>query len=209
MALYGIDISHWQGQVDFGALCNDPHGQFVIAKASEGKTTKDSMFERNMIECRTHGILRGAYHYVRGDSTWYQQTNNFLSEVIPHMCVSKDVLLALDVEDKTLVERGADFTAKLVDDMVQEIVDQTGVYPLIYVSRAFLKTDTFSEIGKTCGGWIASWGTPNRPKRRDLNTAIWQFTSKGIVAGIHGVVDLNRAYMSREAWYKYANPLKR
>lgn len=203
MALYGIDVSHWQGDIDFEAFSKDSNSDFLIAKASEGEKTVDSKFVRNMDKCREHGILRGAYHYVRGDSAWYEQTNNFLSQV---MGMQSDILLALDVEDKTLIERGELFTRKLVDDMVQEIHDQTGAYPLIYVSRAFLRTDTFNDIGKLCGGWIASWGTPSRPKRRDLNTSIWQYTSKGKVEGINGVVDLNRAYMSRDSWFKFANP---
>lgn len=206
MALYGIDVSHWQGDINYDLLVGDTNGDFVIAKASEGKKTKDSKFSRNMTECYMHGILRGAYHYVRGDCNWYEQANNFLSTVLPVWEVEKDVLLALDVEDKTLVARGAHYTAQLVDDMVQEIVDQTGVYPLIYVSRAFMSTDTFARLDNLCGGWIASWGTPNKPKRRDLNTSIWQYTSKGRVEGINGYVDLNRAYMSIPAWHKFANP---
>lgn len=203
MALYGVDVSHWQGDIDFERFVTDVNSDFMIAKASEGKTHKDKKFVHFMDRCAEFKILRGAYHYVRGDSTWYEQTNNFLSCV---MDFPSDILLALDVEDKTLIDRGELYTRKLVDDMVQEIHDQTGVYPLIYVSRAFLRTDTFAEVGKLCGGWIASWGTPTRPKRRDLNTSIWQYTSKGSVAGIKGAVDLNRAYMSAESWLKFANP---
>lgn len=206
MALFGVDVSHWQGDINFDKFVNDKNSDFLIAKVSEGKQTGDSKFVRNMSECRDRHILRGAYHYVRGDSAWYSQTNNFLSRVLPIWEEGKDILLALDVEDKSLVERGDKYTVKLVDDMVQEIVDQIGVYPLIYVSRAFMNTSTFTELGKLCGGWIASWGTPNKPKRSDLNTSIWQYSSKGSVSGISGYVDLNRAYMSRESWFKFANP---
>lgn len=203
MALYGIDVSHWQGEIDFDSFIKDDNSDFLIAKASEGKNTKDKNFARYMDKCKEYSILRGAYHYVRGDSRWYEQTNNFLSCV---MEFPADILMALDVEDKTLIEKGELYTRKLVDDMVQEIHDQTGAYPLIYVSRAFFKTDTFTDLGKLCGGWIASWGTPTKPKRRDLNTSIWQYTSKGNVKGIKGAVDLDRAFMTRESWFKFANP---
>lgn len=206
MALYGVDVSHWQGNINFDAFKKGKNSDFLIAKASEGRTTQDSKFIRNMDMCKQYGILRGAYHYVRGESLWYEQTDNFLSEVMPVWEKDKDVLLALDVEDKSLVEKGDAFTVKLVDDMVQEIVDTIGVYPLIYVSRAFMKTDTFSSLGKLCGGWIASWGTPNKPRRQDLNTSIWQYSSKGKVEGMLGYVDLDRAYMSKESWLKFANP---
>lgn len=210
MALYGVDVSHWQGNIDFNALKTDRNSDFLIAKASEGKTSTDAMFMRNMDMCKNAGILRGAYHYVRGDSLWHEQCNNFLSRVYPVWERDKDVLMALDVEDKTLVERGALYTKELVSDMVDGIYQETGVFPLIYVSLGFMNPIMFKydDIYKKCGGWIAAWGSTvrNKPKRADLNTSIWQYTSKGTVAGIKGAVDLDRAYMTRESWLKFANP---
>lgn len=210
MALYGVDVSHWQGNIDFESFSKDRNGQFLIAKASEGKTVRDNKFERNMKLCEQYGILRGAYHYVRGDSAWYEQTNNFLSQV---QRFDRDVLYALDVEDRTLVEKGASFTKELVSDMVHEIYDQTHIYPLIYVSLGFLNPRLFmyDNMHLKCGGWIAAWGSSvrNKPKRADLNTSIWQHTSKGTVSGIKGAVDLDIAYMSKESWLKFANPERR
>lgn len=205
MSLYGIDVSHWQGRINFEEFIQDKNSDFIIAKASEGKTVKDKEFSRNMIMCEEYSILRGAYHYVRGDATWYEQTNNFLSQVLPF----ENTLLALDVEDKTLIDRGAVYTKELVSDMVHEIYDQTGIYPLIYVSLGFLNPYMFKydNMHAKCGGWIAAWGRNDKPKRGDLNTSIWQYTSKGIVTGIKGAVDLDRAYMSKEAWFKFANPM--
>lgn len=210
MALYGVDISHWQGEIDFDSFKKDYYSDFMIAKATEGRHTRDSHFDYNMDMCKNHGILRGAYHYVRGDYPWYEQTNNFLSVVYPHIDIDKDILLALDVEDKTLIQRGTKFTQELVSDIVTEIHDQTGVYPLIYVSLGFMSPLMFryDDIYKKCGGWIAAWGgtTRKKPKRGDLNTSIWQCSSRGTVAGITGNVDLDIAYMSKESWLKFANP---
>lgn len=204
----GIDVSHHQGKIDYNEMIkNHPEIAFVIAKATEGRTFVDSQFDRNMAWCREKNLLRGAYHYVRGDVDPISQATHFCEIVSSHD--DPDILLALDVEDKTLTCKRPLEVVIIVETIAAEVYSRMHTYPLIYVSRAFMRPDMFSKLGELCGGWIAAWGE-KCPRRKDLNTSIWQYTDKGRVQGIGGKqgcnVDLDQAFITPENWIKIANP---
>lgn len=207
--LYGIDVSHHNGCICYELLCdnriavNERGVQFVIAKATEGVSYTDPMFERNMLQCYEHCLLTGAYHYVRGDSDPLKQAEHFISVVQDYAFT--DTLLALDVEDKTLTNLNVNRVRDIVEIMVAEIYDRLHTYPVIYVSEKFMHPQMFSPIGELCGGWIAKWGD-KRPSRTDLNTTIWQYSSKGRRAGVSSNVDLDIAYLTPQNWCKIADP---
>lgn len=202
--LRGIDVSHHNGRINFTALANDDI-QFIIAKATEGRSFVDSEFARNMCLCRQHSILHGAYHYVRGDVPAREQAQHFIDivKVEGDSCT----VLALDVEDSTLTRLPYKEVSEIVYEMVAEIHDECMTFPLIYTSEKFMHREMYNYCGISdlCGGWIAKWGS-KKPQRKDLNTTIWQYSDKGRVAGIKGNVDMNYAYVSPENWLRIANP---
>jgi GH25 family lysozyme M1 (1,4-beta-N-acetylmuramidase) len=65
----GIDISRWQGSVDFDAVAASGR-RFVIVKATEGQTGVDSQFKAHWaaLRVREDRLLRGAYHFARWDT---------------------------------------------------------------------------------------------------------------------------------------------
>lgn len=200
--LKGIDVSHHNGKINYSKLsCTD--NQFVIAKATEGEKFVDPMFARNMANCRQYNFLHGAYHYVRGDVDPVMQAQRFVS-VLRHEA-DPCTLLALDVEDATLTRLPSRMVGEIVYTMVAEIYASLVTYPLIYTSEKFMRTDTFKELSGLCGGWLAKWGAA-KPKRSDLNTTIWQYSSAGRVDGIQGNVDMDKAYLTPENWLRIANP---
>jgi lysozyme len=66
-ALYGPDVSNYQGSgIDWGAVAASG-ATFAIAKASEGVGFTDPTFARNWPAIKGHGLIRGAYHFGRPD----------------------------------------------------------------------------------------------------------------------------------------------
>ena len=57
----GIDISHWQGEVDF-TLTKKAGASFVIVKASQNNW-EDDQFARSWANAKRVKLLRGAYHF--------------------------------------------------------------------------------------------------------------------------------------------------
>ena len=63
--LFGIDISHWQGDMSIEQARNERGVRFAIIKAAgadDGKY-KDSKFENYYAQCKAIGLPVGAYYY--------------------------------------------------------------------------------------------------------------------------------------------------
>lgn len=203
--LRGVDVSHWNGHINFLEFTKDLYSDFMIAKATQGVSYQDPTIQYNMDMCREFSILHGMYHYVDARPA-NEQALNFLSSVSVHGDI--ETVLALDIEDSSLTRLGRQGTGKLVKDMIEVVHDETGRYPLLYMSRDFMAKN-FYEQGKLCAGWIAAWGVKGYKASRvggDVNRSIHQFTSNGHVCGISTDVDLNHAFMTREAWLRIARP---
>ena len=65
--VHGVDVSHWQGNVNWTNLKN-AGVQFAFAKATEGVDFVDIKFHQNMANARAAGVWIGPYHYARPDS---------------------------------------------------------------------------------------------------------------------------------------------
>ena len=65
-ATIGIDVSEYQGHIDWEALRDSGTAAFSIAKATEGRNLIDAEFRRNWREMRANNFpVRGAYHFAR------------------------------------------------------------------------------------------------------------------------------------------------
>lgn len=66
--VHGIDVSHYQGNIDWKMLTQTRQGKFpihfVFMKASEGGDYGDKAFITNFDSAKTHGFIRGAYHFT-------------------------------------------------------------------------------------------------------------------------------------------------
>lgn len=207
MSLHGVDVSHWNGQIDYDAFTKSEqkYNDFVIAKSTQGKRFVDSEFMRNAMYCSHYSIPFGMYHFLDDTEDAVIQAHRFVSYVNIVRGMGLMPLLALDVEEDGLKKCSNDVVFNMVLNFVAEVYSRTECYPLIYLSYGFRNKNMFSEIGKYCGGWIARYS--DKPaKRPDLNVTIRQFTNQGRVVGIKGNVDLNDAYLTREGWARLSTP---
>ncbi|MBR1840307.1 MAG: glycoside hydrolase family 25 protein, partial [Prevotella sp.] len=83
--IQGIDISHYQGTIDWmelrNAMINKVPVRFVIVKATEGSSMIDENFEDNFFQARDYGFIRGAYHFYSTKSSARTQAQHFLDKV--------------------------------------------------------------------------------------------------------------------------------
>jgi len=65
--VHGIDISHYQGKIDWELLTHNREAKFpihfIFLKATEGGDHGDDTFTQNFGQARKYGFIRGAYHY--------------------------------------------------------------------------------------------------------------------------------------------------
>jgi lysozyme len=82
MPTLGIDVSHYNGLVDWFAVAGS-EVKFAFAKATEGASLVDSEFANNWKGMGDAGILRGAYHFARPGGDPEVQAVHFASVVGP------------------------------------------------------------------------------------------------------------------------------
>lgn len=201
--LHGIDISNWQHGLKLPETLD-----FCIVKATEGFRYVDPYCDGFIQQCLAKGIQFGFYHFARNNEPEVEAVH-FRDNTKGYELIGVPVL---DIEDTSIVDWGA-WSQRFVD----KYHAMTGVYPIIYASASTLPRFKGYPLVNTCGLWIA--GYPDE-KRRDLKdipkfpysvapwayAAIWQYSASGRIAGWDENVDLDVAYMDRDAWKLYANP---
>jgi GH25 family lysozyme M1 (1,4-beta-N-acetylmuramidase) len=202
----GIDVSHWNGAIDWKRVRGDGF-RFVFIKATEGVTYEDDTFPPNWKGARSVGMLRGAYHFFHPNIDPKKQADLFINYVKKTNDLGElPPVFDLEVGDgqpnHVIISR-----SKIWLDRVEA---ELGLRPLIYSSPGFLQYQ-FSELGggppawaKDYDLWIANyeptpWLPPGWPRWK-----FWQHSKTGTVSGISELVDLNWFNGTMDELFDYA-----
>lgn len=194
MEYHGIDISHWQGKVDFNKVAKTK--KYCIMKVSQ-KTFKDTKFEE-YYEAAKDKLLLGAYIYVAATSIQEAAEEAIFSSM---RLRGKNLPLGvwLDIEDPKTLGKMTVLDLKKIIYKEADILKDAGFNVGIYCSRSWYNTMFDNATKNDFKFWIASYGTntgkydPNS-RFKPAAGVMWQHTSKGTVAGISGAVDLDVCY---------------
>lgn len=191
--LPGIDVSRWQGTIDWNQVAGDGI-RFVFMKATDGTTIVDPTYDTNLAGARSNGIRVGSYHFARPDGSandakleakWFVDNASITAGSLPPV---------LDIE-----VNGGLGAAALTDwaiTWLEEVRALTGVRALVYTSpngwkERFGNTTRVANAGYDL--WVAHWtsGDPIVPASNwgGRGWQVWQYTDCGRVAGIGGCVD--------------------
>jgi len=160
---YGIDISHYQGDI-VSLLSEGPDSlKFIICKATEGGTYVDPMFKTNWSEIHKNGYIRGAYHFYDCKVDPIIQAKHFVSMITDIQ--SYDIPPILDIEQGSLTTGS---TAEQIQSdalkFMEEVEQSTGRKPIIYSDYGFFQkyfTDVkFAEYKL----WIAEYTNAPAPR---------------------------------------------
>ena len=180
--LWGIDISHYQTDIDWSQLQNEkPH--FMFIKASEGANLQDNKYISYYTEARKLGIPVGSYHFFSYKSTGIEQAKNFLA-VAQHS--TGDLIPVLDAEYTRSIPADKEKVTAELNDFVNAVYEKLGYYPIIYCNYKYVHEYLTEAIQKKCKLWIVEY--KNQPI---ADWALWQKTNKFKLAAIKGHVDLN------------------
>ncbi len=183
----GIDVSSYQKDIDWSATAKDKNIKFVYVKATEGATYRSRHYQYNIENARQYGINVGAYHFFRPNVPVEKQFLNFTSVVKKE---DQDLIPLIDVE-----VRGNNLTVKALVDSVlafaDKLEDYYGCKPMIYTGHAFYNSYLSGKIpGYPL--FIARYSKVEPRLTGGANWVLWQFSEKGVIAGIDHAVDLCR-----------------
>jgi GH25 family lysozyme M1 (1,4-beta-N-acetylmuramidase) len=209
----GIDVSHWQGAINWTAVRNAGI-QFAWIKATEGTSYTDSRFDTNYVNAYHAGVVRGAYHFARPDvSGGATQANFFASNGGAWSADNRTLPGVLDIEHNPY---GSMCYGKSTTQMRNWIADFYNTYKartsrdvVIYTTASWWNTCTgrWGGMSDKSPLWAAHWTsshTPTIPSGFPTWT-VWQYTSTGSVSGVSGNVDRNKFNGSRARLIALAN----
>lgn len=200
MTMNGIDVSNWQAGINLAAVPAD----FVIMKATQGTNYISPDCDRQYQQAKKAGRLLGVYHYVAGGNA-IAEADYFVNNIKGYI---GEAILVLDWE---IEQNHAWGNYEYLKQVARRVKERTGVIPIIYSMAGIY--NGISAVAKelNAGLWIAQYADNNPTgyqahpwNEGAYGCAIRQYTSAGRLAGYNGNLDLNIAYMDRNAWMKYA-----
>lgn len=205
MSLKGIDISNHQRGLDISKIDCD----FVIIKATEGKSYVDKSCDGFFQQALSLGKKLGVYHFANNsdntakqEADWFiQNTQGYIGKAIP----------ILDWEDNITDN------VPWALEWLQRVEEAYGCKPLIYMSESVVNRHDWSSVANANYGiWVAKYRdnlpdynydmskAGNMPSIKYWNGyAMWQWTSSGRLNGWNGNLDCNVFYGDATAWDKY------
>ena len=187
--MHGIDISHYQGEIDWLSLSTTQQDvfplRFIFLKATEGGDLVDPTFAESFQSAKDYGFIRGAYHYFIPSTDARKQAQFFISQV---PLQAGDLPPVLDVEVSPKKSQRQQFTQN-VKTWLDVVEAYYGVKPIIYASYKFREKYLSDTIFNRYPYWIAHYYVDSVQYQGRWD--FWQHTDAGTVPGIKEQVDLD------------------
>ena len=192
MAKKGIDVSTWQGDIDWNKVKADGI-EFAMLRSSFGKENPDKQtdnkFWQNYRNAKAAGVPIGAYHY-----SYATTVEDAKKEADFFLSIVKDCQfeypVAFDIEDPSQMYLGKDRITDIIMAFCER-VQAAGYYVSLYTNLDWISNRIDMSRAKAFDVWLAQWSS--KPTYSG-SFGMWQYTSSGSVSGISGNVDMNIAY---------------
>ena len=192
----GIDVSKWNGTIDWNAVKNSGVSYVIIRVgyrgSSQGALIEDPKFKTNIKGATAAGIKVGVYFFTQAvDEVEAVQEASMVLDRISGYKISYPVFL--DVEGSG--GRGDKIdsaTRTAVCKAFCNTIQNAGYTAGVYANKTWLSQKMDASALSAYKIWLAQYAAaPTYTGRYDL----WQYKSNGKVSGISGNVDLNLSYL--------------
>jgi lysozyme len=203
LPIHGIDVSKWQGRIDWASV-RDAGTQFAFIKATEGGDHFDERFLENWHGAKRAGVPRGAYHFMFWCRPAEQQAAWF-KRIVPADPGAMPPVLDVEWNGESRLCPGKiprDKALAMIRTMLHEMEAHTGKRPIIYTDITFHQDILEGEL-LDYPHWVRSTAAEPHARYRDRHWTMWQYTTTGRVPGIKGAVDRNAFYGSEAEWMAF------
>lgn len=192
----GIDVSKWNGNIDWNAVKSSGVSYVIIRCGYRGSTTgaliEDPKFKANIKGATAAGLKVGIYFFTQAvNEVEAVEEASMTVSLIKNYSISYPVFL--DVEASGGRADGLDRNTRTkVIKAYCETIRNSGYTAGVYANKTWLNSYMNAGELNSYKIWLAQYNTtPTYGGKYDL----WQYTSKGQVKGISGYTDLNLSYM--------------
>lgn len=193
MEIKGIDVSRWQSVINWNAVKGDGV-KFAIIKAggSDKGCYTDRTFEQNYAGAKANDIAVGCYYFVgklcKSAADGEADAKRFL-EIIKGKQFEYPVYIDFEAPDSSNKAGNTDAVVAFCD-----VMEKAGYFTGVYASEISGFKDRLDDSRlKHISHWVARYG--GKPSTEANLFHIWQYSSRGSVAGINGNVDMDISYV--------------
>lgn len=191
-----IDISTWQGDINFDEVVNSDLVDAIIVRIGFGSingepATLDNKFERNISEIKRLGIPYGIYFYgyAQNEEAAIVEAN-FVDEMIKkyELDLSFPIWYDAEITDHDGVKYTKSLYKKVINKFIEKLNEKGYSEVGVYGNLNMLSTGTLSFLPNKIPKWVAQYNTTCQYDKKYLG---WQYSSRGVIPGINTNVDLN------------------
>ena len=204
-----IDVSSWQGDVDWAKAKADGVEGAIIRLGYGWGNYADAKAQRNINECKRLGVPFGIYWYSYAyDANCARAEGNDVAAKLRQMGVSPNDLkypVYYDLEKWTWAGHTPPTNPNVYSGMADAwygALQSAGYKNLgVYSYTSYLQGPLNNSNIYAKTRWVAQYGAQMGYNAFDTNDRGWQYTSSGHINGISGSVDMNafgnKAYVDK------------
>lgn len=187
----GIDVSDWQGGIDWEQVAASGI-LFAIIKATEGTRHVQCLLRANAKGAHRAGLHLGYYHFFRAGADGGEQAAHYRKAIADLPAPTLPHMLDLEQKGSEAPALGVEAYTRQAEQWCETVGDA-----MVYTSHKERRQLLLPDHG--LGGWplaAPSYGTNDGRRHEPPKVAegwtdwtVWQYTSRGRVAGIEGNVD--------------------
>lgn len=201
----GIDVSHFQGKIDWARVRKAGHS-FAVVRATQGIQTKDTEFQESWKQIPAVGLMRGAYHLFSVGKDAEKQARNYIETV--GTFETNDLPPVLDLSDMVGMENSKMKPQDLWSEAalwLRFVEIASGMSPIVYTDPIFWERYMNSGFGRY-PLWISHPHVedPLLPSGWQKYT-FWQYENRGKVTGVapHITVNVNLFNGTEEELHRF------
>ncbi len=200
----GVDVSCYQGDIDWQLLSKQNDISFVFIKATEGSSFVDPKFEYNYSETQKTDLRIGAYHFFSFDSSGKTQAENFINTVDKTDNMLPPVIDLEFYGDKAKNPPSREIVHTQLNDMLIILEKHYGIKPIIYVTKESYSLYVEGYYDDYDIWYRSVYTKSNLPDARQWT--FWQYTNRARLDGYNGkekYIDMNVFYGDKSTFEKY------
>lgn len=194
--VFGIDVSKWNGNIDWNAVKNSGVSYVIIRCGFRGSTQgaliEDAMFRKNIEGAQAAGIQVGVYFYTQAiNEVEAVEEASMVLALVQKYRISYPIFIDTEASGGR-ADRISKETRTAVCRAFCETIRNAGYTPGIYASKSWFTDKLNISSLSSYKIWLAQYATkPTYTGRYD----VWQYSDKGTINGISGKVDVNYSYL--------------
>lgn len=187
----GIDVSHWNVITDWDAI---PDYDLWCMKATEGKGFRSPVFNERWPKIRELQVkCRGAYHWIRSDSSMKDQVANLKRAIDDHGGLQVGEFVMLDWETTPGI---ANVTVAMVEEWLDLAEKEWPGRIIVYCSDWVPGFKTWRKNNPDYPLWYANYRLERDDRGGEAESDqwgadVWQWTSSALVPGYKAGIDMN------------------